>query len=190
MDSATDMVLCELCSQSIPASMAMRANGHRVCSNCAMQLSSELAAGAPPASLLPLAVIGGGVGAIIGAAVWAGIAIATEFEIGYVAVLVGFLAGTGVKLGARGGHGRTLQIIAVAWSVFGLLLSKYLIFAHFFSQAALKEAGVNIGYFSAIAIATFPKVLFDVLGVFDLLWLGLAVMAAWRVPKSPNVVLA
>jgi hypothetical protein len=180
------VVACELCSASVPANESKLANGHRVCAACARQLQAELASANAPPDVLPRAVAMGALGALLGAGVWAAVLIITNFEIGYLAVLVGFLAGMGVKYGARGATGRQLQKVAVACTFVGLLATKYLVFAHYLSAEAAKE-GVAFGYFSPGMLMTFPRALVSMLSPFDLLWLFLAFSSAWRVPAPPRV---
>lgn len=180
------MVACELCSAAVAVNDAKLANGHRVCAACAQQLQAELANASAPPDVLPRAIAMGALGALVGAGVWALVLILTDFEIGYLAVLVGFLAGMGVKYGARGATGRHLQKAAVACTFVGLVATKYLVFAHYLSAAAAKE-GVQLGYFSAGMLLTFPRALGSMLSPFDLLWLFLAFSSAWRVPAPPRV---
>ena len=67
--------------------------------------------GSAAASLIP-AIIGGLIGALIGGGIWAAIALITDYEVGYVAIGIGFLAGGGVVLlGKR--RGPPYQLIAV-----------------------------------------------------------------------------
>jgi hypothetical protein len=183
---AAALVQCELCSRSVSVGESKFANGHRVCSTCAGQLQTELAQASAPTDVLPRAIAMGALGALVGAGVWAAVLIATDVEIGYLAVLVGFLAGYGVKYGARGGTGRQLQQVAVACTFFGLVATKYFVFAHFVSVDAAKD-GIQVGYFSLGVILTFPRALFSMLSMFDLLWLFLAFSSAWRVPAAPRV---
>jgi hypothetical protein len=185
-DGGSALVRCELCSASVRVDESRFANGHRVCATCAGQLESELARASVPADVLPRAVAMGALGALVGAGIWALVLIVTKFEIGYLAVLVGFLAGLGVKYGARGATGRQLQKVAVACTFVGLVATKYLVFAHFFSVAAAKE-GVALGYFSPGVLLTFPRAVFSMLTPFDLLWVLIAFSSAWRVPAPPRV---
>jgi hypothetical protein len=187
--AAEAQVACALCNQQVPAQTTKLANGHRVCTSCALQLETELAQGsAAAADVLPRAALMGALGALVGAAVWAGVVIITEFEIGYLAVLVGFLAGYGVKRGAGGAHGPRLQKTAVACAVVGLLATKYFLFAHFFTAAAASK-GYSLGYFSIGTIGAFPRVLPELLTPFDALWAFIALSGAWRVPAAPRVTL-
>ena len=177
---------CELCSATIAPGQEKVANGHRVCAACAAQLEAEVAQGQASADVVPRAAAFGALGALIGAAVWAVVVIVTNYEIGYLAVLVGFLAGYGVKYGAGGQHGQQLQRAAIGCTLVGLIASKYFIYAHFLSEAAAEE-GVSLGYFSSATLTSFPGAIVSMLSPFDLLWLFLALSSAWRVPAAPRV---
>ena len=60
-------------------------------------------------------ILGGAIGAVLGASVWAGVTGVTGYQIGWMAVGVGFLAGFGVRLLGKG--------IDRAFGVAGALLS-------------------------------------------------------------------
>ena len=51
---------------------------------------------------LPLGVCGGLLAAVLGAAVWAGVTVATGYQIGWMAVGVGFVVGFTVRLLGKG----------------------------------------------------------------------------------------
>jgi len=68
-----------------------------------------------------------GVGAVIGAALWAVIAIMSGFEIGWIAIGVGALAGYGMLLGYPAQNTRA-GFIAACMALFGILLGKLFIF--------------------------------------------------------------
>jgi hypothetical protein len=183
---------CDICCATVLSGQEQYVSGQRVCGGCAseQQGKAPALAGAPGLrsgegedALLRAGLLGSA-GALVAAAFWAAVVIVTDYEIGYLAVAVGFLAGCGVKLGARGAHGKRLQQLAVACTVLGLFAAKYFIFAHFLSSAAAAE-GVELGYFSFGTMAAFPSALGELLSPFDLLWLFIAVSAAWRVPAPP-----
>lgn len=71
-----------------------------------------------------------GVGAVFGAVTWAVIAIVSGFEIGWIAVGVGALAGYGMLLGYPAENARA-GFIAACMALFGILLGKLFIFAFF-----------------------------------------------------------
>ena len=73
-------------------------------------------------------------------------------------------------------------MIAVVSALVGVLLGKYLSFA-FSVQEEAEALGFSIGLFSSEMFRIFRENLDDVFGLFDLLWIGLAVFTAWRVPQ-------
>jgi len=175
---------CALCSTRMPTGTASFANGQMVCAACMVQVREELGAQSPRASsMLPAAGLGF-VGAFIGAAVWAAIAIGGNVEVGYVAVLVGFLAGQGVKLGAGRARSQALQILASATAVVGLLASKYFIFAYVVMDK------FDVSPVSGKVASVFFENLGEMLSPFDMLWLALAIGAAYRVPAPTKLVIA
>jgi len=72
-----------------------------------------------------LALIGGLVGATIGGAIWAAVVYFTEYEIGYIAIAVGFLAGLFAVLFSGGRRGIPIQLVAVLTALLGILVGKY-----------------------------------------------------------------
>jgi hypothetical protein len=135
----------------------------------------------PSSSLLP-AVAAGLVAAIVGGIVWGLIVKISDYEVGFVAWGIGFLAGTAVVLATRGAKGPRLQVIAVVAALLGILLGKYLTFA-FVVQEDFESIGESIGLVSGDMITLFRENLDVVFGWFDLLWFGLAVFTAWRIPE-------
>ena len=135
----------------------------------------------PSGSLFP-AVAAGLVAAIVGGVVWGLIVKISDYEVGIVAWGIGFVAGTAVVFATRGGKGQNLQVIAVLSALVGVLLGKYLSYA-FVLQEQADAAGVSIGLFSSRMFRFFREDLDKVFGLFDLLWVGLAVFTAWRVPQ-------
>ena len=183
---AEELPGCGLCGVTITEQPPRIVNGSPTCVACVGQLERELAAQRAGASVYPVAIAAGLAGALIGAAVWAGIAVAAQFEVGYVAVLVGFLAGFGVKLGARTARGPALQVLAAGLAVIGLLAAKYMTLAYMFRDLASAE-GVTLGWFDGLITSAFPEYLSETASPFDLLWIILAVSAAYRVPKAADV---
>lgn len=69
-----------------------------------------------PAGIPPMAIVGAIGAGVLGAAVWAGIALATDYEIGWIAWGIGAAIGAAwIKFGGHGGTGPVLcAVIAVA----------------------------------------------------------------------------
>ncbi len=123
---------------------------------------------------LALAVLAGLVAAIAGAIVWGLIVKWTEYEAGIVAGGIGFLTGFAVLRAAGGRRSSALQVIAIATALFGVLLGKYLSFA-----LVEQEFGNQSGLLSGDMFTLFRENLGAIFGLYDLIWVALAVGAAW-----------
>jgi hypothetical protein len=103
---------------------------------------AEVAAPAPaePATMGDVAggVIGGAIGAVLATALWYGVVTVTHWQIGFVAVAVGFVVAQGVVFGA-GRHPSILLVpVSVAFTLVALLVSEYFI-ARFLLNEGLAE---------------------------------------------------
>ncbi|MDX1599907.1 MAG: hypothetical protein R3191_00175 [Anaerolineales bacterium] len=133
------------------------------------------------------AFIGAGIAVIVGGVVWGLIVLATGYEIGFMAVGIGILAGLSVNL-ISGKRGRPLQVIAVLAAVGGIVIGKYFTFFSILKDVLGQEVGLeaaaSVSMFSPSVIATFFSSLPSVASPYDILWVVLAVLAAWRLPKG------
>ncbi len=135
---------------------------------------------------LGLALLAGLVAASVGGVVWGYVVKLSEYEVGIVAWGIGLLVGFAVAVVSRA-RGPTLQAVAVACALLGILLGKYLSYALVLQEEADAQ-GVDIGLFSGEMRTFFREDLELVFGWFDLLWIGLAVFTAWRAlqPAEPE----
>ncbi len=141
------------------------------------------AATAPePSDSLVRAIAAGLIAAVVGGVAWGLIVKISDYEVGFVAWGIGFLVGTAVVLATRGARGRHLQIVAVLLALVGILIGKYLSFA-LITQEDAESFGASIGLFSGDMVELFRENLDAVFSLFDLLWVGLAVASAWRIPQ-------
>lgn len=77
------------------------------------------------------------VGALAGAfatAVWYAVVVITGWQVGLVAIVVGWLVGQGVMLGARGRSSMALVAASGLLTLLALAVSEYLIIFHFVTQ--------------------------------------------------------
>ena len=110
-DAGTGATTCARCRSAI-TTRYFEVNGHVVCWKC----KSELARGAEgsAAGRLARASAYGFGGAVVGAGIYYAILALTGYEIGLVAIAVGWLVGRGVQKGSDGVGGWAYQTIAVA----------------------------------------------------------------------------
>jgi hypothetical protein len=109
---------------------------------------AEVAAPAPaePATMGDVAggVIGGAIGAVLATALWYGVVTVTHWQIGWVAVAVGFVVAQGVVLGA-GRHPSILLVpVSIAFTAVALVVSEYFI-ARFLINEGLAEVQSLLG---------------------------------------------
>ncbi len=79
----------------------------------------------------------------VASALWYGVVVATNYQVGLIAIAVGFVVGQGVALGARRRGHVVLVAISVALTLLGLAISEYLIAMHFIIPALAAE-GIDI----------------------------------------------
>lgn len=144
----------------------------------------------PTAGAVLAGLIGGVLAAVIGGVVWGFIATRTGYEIGYVAWGVGMLSGLAVVIFARGRKGLVMQAVAVLSGLMGITVGKYYAFVHYLRQALVEQYGANAGevsMFSARVVQFFVEKFTVMLSGFDALWVVLAVVTAWRIPKALGI---
>jgi hypothetical protein len=127
---------------------------------------------------LSIALAGGLAAAVIGAMVWALVTVATNYQIGWMAVGVGFLVGGAVRTLGRG-IDKSFGYLGAAMSVFGCLLGNLLSLCAVVAGreglsplAVLAHVCGNPVVIPAAMIATFHPM--------DLLFYGLAVYEGYR----------
>jgi hypothetical protein len=124
--------------------------------------------------------IGGAIlGALIGAVAWAIITDVTNFQIGYMAIAVGWLAGYGMRTlgGAPNVMGaRVAALVGFLGCVLGNLITAGI-------EIVKHDTSTSAG-FVALAMLTRPQIdigiLRDTFNVMDVLFYGIAIYAAYR----------
>lgn len=145
----------------------------------------------PRVAAIPLSLVGGLIGAAIGAGIWAAVAYFLDMEVGYVAIIMGFLSGFGAVLLSGGKRGAGIGLIAVVTALAGIATGKYL--AVYF--IVLREASNIYGVEMSEAMSLVPildgetmtemiAIIRDTFEILDLLFIGLAILAAWSIANG------
>jgi uncharacterized membrane protein len=134
---------------------------------------------------LMLGTLGALVGAVLGAVAWAAVTASTGYQIGYVAVAVGFLAGYGMRT-LGGGRDRADGVIAAVVALFGCVLGDLLTaVAQFAPHDAMHRSVAEL----ALLVLLTPKIawfmLHETFNVMDLVFYAIAVYAAYRTALKP-----
>lgn len=136
------------------------------------------------------ALAGGLVAAVGGGIAWGLIVKATGYEIGYMATGIGLLTGFAVVF-FSGKKGQVLQLIAVLSALIGIGMGKYTAFYYVLNEFVTIEYGeaaaglVNI--FSSEVFTLFFQSLTEMASFYDVLWILLAIVAAWRIPRGLGI---
>ncbi len=99
-------------------------------------------------------VLGGAIGAVLATALWYGVVAITNWQIGLVAIAVGFIVGQAVVFGASGRGSIALVPISLGLTLVSLVASEFLIASHFYNQAMAEfatEMGVTVAEIAAFA---------------------------------------
>lgn len=110
-EKAPAAVTCAFCRQPIHG-VYYQVGDKLTCERCRSELEVALAQGSGPARFFRAALYGIGAGAL-GAGLWYGVRAITNYEIGFIAILVGFLVGAAVRKGSNGRGGWLYQALAV-----------------------------------------------------------------------------
>ncbi len=131
------MTTCQRCQAEIPEGhqVEVRGRGRQaqnalLCANCAAELEREMQAETENPNLILAALAGLGAAAI-GALVWYGVVVITNYQVGIIAAGIGWLVGIAVVFGSGRKRGPALQAISVIITLMALVVSQYLIMRHF-----------------------------------------------------------
>jgi hypothetical protein len=125
---------------------------------------------------LPVGILAGMVAALIGAGVWAGVTVATGYQIGYLAIGVGFLVGVAVRIFGKG----VTTPFAVAGCVLalaGCALGNVLSICGF---VAIQESVPFMEIVSKLTPVFAVTLLKETFELMDALFYGIALYAGWQ----------
>jgi hypothetical protein len=140
---------------------------------------------APPMSVeepnLPAAVLGGLVAAVVGALVWAVITVTTKFQIGFMAVGVGFLVAWAVRTLGKG-RSQVFGIVGGLFAFLGCILGNLLSACGFIAA----DGGQSVVSVALKVLAT-PSAAAEILQAtfsgMDLLFYAIAVYEGYKLAR-------
>ena len=170
---------CSVCGQPI-GDAYFTANGATVCGACRGRLEAELA---KKTSNFPLAIGLGGGAAVLGALLYYAVAAITGYEVGLVAIAVGWLVGRALQTASAGRGGREYQILAVALTYFSVAAAYFGLARPTLGGDAswLTQLQYLFGLPIASAIGNLPG------GAISLFILFIGLHQAWRMTGSAAV---
>jgi hypothetical protein len=102
---------CTACKQDIQHAY-FEANGHLLCPSCLQQVEASMTGGSRSGRFFRALAFGAGAG-VAGAVLYYGVSAVTGYNLGLIAVVVGWMVGTAVNKGSDGRGGVFYQLLAV-----------------------------------------------------------------------------
>jgi hypothetical protein len=118
--------------------------------------------------------------AVVGGLLWAVVSIASGYNIGVLAWLVGAATGFAVQLVTRGPVAMFERVLAGLFAAAAIIVGKYVIFVHELRDALVKLHAPPVGYFDSDVISEFVHNFGTYVRPIYILWVGLAFVAAIR----------
>ena len=130
----------------------------------------------PPSENLLFGVAAGVVAMLAGTAAWVGVTVGTGYQIGYLAVGVGFLVGFAMR---KFGHGQTPLFagIAAGLSLLGCALGNLFTGCQFIATEFEVPFGEVVGN---LDFASIQEIMTAMFSPMDILFYGLALWAGWK----------
>lgn len=125
---------------------------------------------------LTLGLVYGSIAAVLGALIWAAITVSTQYQIGYMAVAIGFMVGFAVRKGGKG-IDKIFGISGAVLSLLGCLAGNFLSIVGYVADAE------GLGYFdtlSQINYSVMPSLMVETFRPLDLLFYGIAIYEGYR----------
>lgn len=134
----TNQTICDKCLQLIPVGKEKIITGKdnttiTLCPNCASAINKALNVETENPNIIGALFFAFGA-ALISALIWYGTVVVTDYQLGIVAIAVGWIVAQATTLGSGRKRGFTIQLISVIATAFAMVLSEYLIVRYFLVQ--------------------------------------------------------
>lgn len=177
--STTSNGPCANCNQPLESTY-YQANGMNVCEDCANSL--RVACDAPGKTHLAKGAMYAVGTALVCSAVYAAIVVMTHFELGLVAIAVGWIVGRAARIGAGGRGSRPLQIIAVVATY--MAISGSLLFQIVYEITKAGKAINGISGYLFVFLVSMGRPLFELSegfgGIIGLVIIFFGLQQAWQ----------
>jgi hypothetical protein len=175
------LLACAVCKTPI-SSEYYQANGQTICPNCRARVASVGVGGSGAVRFLKAAAAGLA-GGIAGFVIYYFVTKITGWNIGLIAIVVGWLVGTGVRWGSEGRGGLLYQVLAAGLTWASACAALYL-------PDGLESLGgpVTIGKFIVVAIVSMAAPFLEgFTNIIGWVILGFAVYQAWIMNRKVNI---
>lgn len=188
---ASQSVTCSQCQKEVPAGQFYSYRGKKgqdvyLCGDCRQQVEGMIRAETQNANIGGGLLLGSLAGLVAGI-LWYLMVVTTKYQIGYVAIGVGYLVGLGVHFGSGKKRGPQLQLVSAGITLATLLAAEYFTFLCFLRRYLLEQKAEGYGgqfFFISPFHPAFLKNLVSPMGL--LIW-AIALYMAFSVAKPRTV---
>lgn len=124
----------------------------------------------------PLAIIAGLLAAALGAAIWAGFTVITEYQVGVIAIGVGFLVAFSIRFAGKG-LSIKFQILGALLSLLGCAVGNFFTICYYIAQ------NESLGLFEVLTLinpAAIPELMTSTFSAMDVVFYGIAIYEGFR----------
>lgn len=125
---------------------------------------------------LPFAIAAGMLSATIGAVVWAAVTVATQYQIGWMAIGVGFLVGYAVRTFGKG-MSTVYGVVGAGFALLGCVAGNFLSIIGFVANEEQLGYAETLGAFN---FAGFPELMIATFSPIDLLFYAIALFQGYK----------
>lgn len=175
---------CDECRVLLGADDKVETAGRTFCRKCHAELEPRIrdAMGLATDISQPMALFGAVCGAALGVALWWGVAAALRVKVGLLAAAIGMLVGLGTLHAAGQKRARELQILSACIACAAWVVAQWCVNRTLINDALAQEGqAIRLGWLPG-GMDQFALVMTANFGVLDLVFLGLMMWNAWRIP--------
>ena len=136
-----------------------------------------------------IALILGLLAAVVAGILWFAISVLTGYQIGYIAIGVGYLIGKAVIWGSGGKRGMPLQIMSAVVTLATLCISQYFITVYYIRQYLQEHIAEFPGYHGQwLFVSPFDSdIISEMVSPIGLLIWAVGIYFAYTIPKSRSI---
>ena len=185
----TENVICADCQKTVAGVDVHSFRGKKgediyICCTCKEKIDGQFRAETENPNI-PGAIVLGVIAGVVGSIVWYGVEIFTGYQIGYLAMGVGWLIGQAVVFGSGKKRGQALQLISTSIAFVSIWAASYFSTMYYTNQYWAEESKKSGEPFDGFYLLSpfDPEVLKAMISPIGLLIWGIGLYLAFHIPQ-------